>query len=155
MITMLIIITVAFLVMIAYLIYSMVDGVRRDEEFLNMGFWTEEKRRKAKMLRDAFDEAVERVRAGSEGERMERETMEKIAEMDRETLDRKIAGIVQTLETTVRMMEERGLDSAKVIQVIETVRVIGKGTKDDPCRYMYEYWDFEGKKLAGSDGTEV
>lgn len=45
----------------------------------------------------------------------------------------------------------RGTDSAKVIQVIQTKGLIGKGTKEDPARFIYQYWDFEGKLLAEYD----
>lgn len=41
--------------------------------------------------------------------------------------------------------------SAKVVQVIETMTNIGKGTEKDPCRHLIEYWDFEGNKLAEYD----
>ncbi len=45
----------------------------------------------------------------------------------------------------------RGTDNAKVIQVIETCSLRGKGTDDDPCRNVKQYWDFDGKLLAESD----
>lgn len=43
---------------------------------------------------------------------------------------------------------------AKVIQVIETVTVIGAGTNNDPSRHLIEYWDFEGNKLAEYDSIK-
>lgn len=45
----------------------------------------------------------------------------------------------------------RGTDSAKVIQVIETISIKGEGTKKDPVRIIYQYWDFNGKLLAIKD----
>lgn len=45
----------------------------------------------------------------------------------------------------------RGTDKAKVIQVIQTESLIGLGTKEDPVRYIYQYWDFKGKLLAKHD----
>jgi len=45
----------------------------------------------------------------------------------------------------------RGTDKAEVIQVIKTVSLLGKGTKEDPVRYIYQYWDFKGKLLASHD----
>lgn len=44
-----------------------------------------------------------------------------------------------------------GTESAKVITVIETVAVRGKGTKEDPVRFITQYWDFEGNLLAERD----
>ena len=37
----------------------------------------------------------------------------------------------------------RGVDSAKIINVIETKAVKGNGTEENPVRYVYQYWDFE------------
>ena len=48
----------------------------------------------------------------------------------------------------------RGTDKAKVIEVIQTISLIGLGTKEDPVRYIYQYWDFEGKPLASKDTIE-
>lgn len=45
----------------------------------------------------------------------------------------------------------RGTDNARVIQVIETNSLRGKGTEEDPCRNVRQYWDFEGNMLAESD----
>ncbi len=45
----------------------------------------------------------------------------------------------------------RGTDSAKVIQVIETSALRGKGTEEDRCREIKQYWDFEGNLLAEND----
>lgn len=49
------------------------------------------------------------------------------------------------------MARPRGIDSAKVIQVIETTALRGEGTKDDMCRSVTQYWDFEGNMLAEND----
>ena len=45
----------------------------------------------------------------------------------------------------------RGTDKAKVIKVIQTKSLIGLGTKEDPVRQIYQYWDFKGKLLAKHD----
>ena len=50
-----------------------------------------------------------------------------------------------------RMARPRGTDEAKVIQVIKTKSLLGDGTQKDPARYIYQYWDFEGKLLATHD----
>ena len=48
----------------------------------------------------------------------------------------------------------RGIDSAKVIQVIETISARGKGTEEDPCRPVHKYWSLEGELLAENDPCE-
>ncbi len=45
----------------------------------------------------------------------------------------------------------RGTDSAKVIQVIETKAMEGRGTPDDPTRIKTQYWDFDGTLLATAE----
>lgn len=45
----------------------------------------------------------------------------------------------------------RGTDSAKIIQVIVTEALKGKGSDNDPCRIVTQYWDFDGKLLAEND----
>lgn len=45
----------------------------------------------------------------------------------------------------------RGTDKAKIIKVIRTESIIGRGTKEDPVRWIYQYWDFKGKLLAKCD----
>lgn len=45
----------------------------------------------------------------------------------------------------------RGTDKAEVIRVIKTTSILGKGTEEDPVRYIYQYWDFEGNQLAQND----
>ena len=42
----------------------------------------------------------------------------------------------------------RGTDSAKVIQLIETHSIEGRGTPDDPCRVIIQYWEMGGNLLA-------
>lgn len=42
----------------------------------------------------------------------------------------------------------RGTDGAKVIQVIETRALKGKGTRDDPCYISFQYWSLDGEFLA-------
>lgn len=48
-----------------------------------------------------------------------------------------------------------GVDSAKVIQVIETKAARGSGTDGQPCREVTEYWSLDGKKLAERDPIET
>lgn len=50
-----------------------------------------------------------------------------------------------------RPLNSRGVDSAKVIQVIETKSSRGSGEIDQPVRIVYEYWTLDGMKLAESD----
>lgn len=45
----------------------------------------------------------------------------------------------------------RGTDSAKVIQVIETISLRGIGTDTDPVRAVKQLWNFEGELLAEND----
>ena len=47
--------------------------------------------------------------------------------------------------TTIR---PRATDSARVIQVIETIALRGHGTKEDPCKEVRQHWDFDGNLLA-------
>lgn len=49
------------------------------------------------------------------------------------------------------MVRPRGTDKAKVIKVIRTESIIGNGTKEDPVRTIYQYWDFKGNLLAKND----
>lgn len=50
-----------------------------------------------------------------------------------------------------RRLRARGTDEARVIQVIQTKALFGSGTEEDPARYLYQYWDFDGKLLASCD----
>jgi len=45
----------------------------------------------------------------------------------------------------------RGVDNARVIQVIETEALRGAGIEDDVCRSVKQYWDFNGNLLAEND----
>lgn len=45
----------------------------------------------------------------------------------------------------------RGTDNAKVINVIQTKSLLGRGTKEDPVRFIYQYWDLKGNLLAEKD----
>ena len=49
----------------------------------------------------------------------------------------------------------RGTDKARVIRVIVTKSLLGRGTADDPCRLLKQYWVFNGQLLASSDPAEV
>lgn len=46
----------------------------------------------------------------------------------------------------------RGTDSAKVIQVIETIALRGSGSsQEDPVRRVKQYWSLDGEMLAEKD----
>lgn len=44
-----------------------------------------------------------------------------------------------------------GTDSAKIIEVIRTETVRGRGTSEDPCRPVVQYWAKDGTFLAEFD----
>ena len=44
-----------------------------------------------------------------------------------------------------------GTDGAKVIQVIETKSARGKGTEQQLCRVVTQYWSLDGELLAEND----
>lgn len=48
----------------------------------------------------------------------------------------------------------RGTDSAKLIPVIETKSLRGRGTEDDMCREVIQYWDLYGNLLAENDSLK-
>lgn len=45
----------------------------------------------------------------------------------------------------------RGTDKTKVIKVIRTESIIGRGTPKDPVRIIYQYWVFKGNLLSQND----
>ena len=45
----------------------------------------------------------------------------------------------------------KGTYSTKVIRVIETKSICGKGTTDNPIHMLVQYWDFDGNLLAVRD----
>ncbi|MCI9507664.1 MAG: carboxypeptidase [Oscillospiraceae bacterium] len=45
----------------------------------------------------------------------------------------------------------RGVDSARVIQIIETIAARGSGSSEQPSRMVTQYWSLEGKLLAEAD----
>ena len=44
--------------------------------------------------------------------------------------------------------EPRGLDSARIVTVIETKAEIGHGTPEDPFRIVAKYWGLSGELLG-------
>ena len=44
-----------------------------------------------------------------------------------------------------------GVNSAEVIQVIQTKAPRGRGTPEDLSRLVTQYWDFDGNLLAEHD----
>jgi len=55
------------------------------------------------------------------------------------------------MEDIKKAVRPRGTDSAKVIQVIVTESLLGRGTPDDPCRTVVQYWSLDGTPLAQVD----
>ena len=49
----------------------------------------------------------------------------------------------------------RGVDSTKVIQVIETRAARGSGTREQPTREVIQYRSFDGTLLAESDPIAI
>ncbi len=47
--------------------------------------------------------------------------------------------------------KRRAVNSAEVIEVIKTTCVIGEGTREDPVRYLAQYWSLKGEILASYD----
>ena len=45
----------------------------------------------------------------------------------------------------------RGTDSARIVEVIETRSIMGKGTEDDICRVVVQYWHKNGELIATID----
>ena len=43
------------------------------------------------------------------------------------------------------------IQSVRIVPLIETVITIGKGTEDDPMRYLYQYWDYNGNMVAQNE----
>ena len=54
-------------------------------------------------------------------------------------------------DTMSDILYPHGVDSARVIQVIETKSARGAGTTEQPARIVTEYWSLDGKKLAEHD----
>lgn len=50
-----------------------------------------------------------------------------------------------------KAVRPRGTDSAKVIQVIETISLKGGGADSDPVRVVKQFWGFDGSLLAEND----
>ena len=46
------------------------------------------------------------------------------------------------------IVRPRGTDSARVIQVIETRAIEGRGTVTDPCRTLIQYWKMDENLLT-------
>lgn len=52
------------------------------------------------------------------------------------------------------MSVPRECDKAEVVTVIKTKVLKGAGTVEDPVRFLYQYWDFEGNLLAKHDAID-
>lgn len=57
----------------------------------------------------------------------------------------------RTMNFENKTARPRGTDSAKVIQVIVTESIRGRGTDLDPVRMVTQYWKFDGTLLAEFD----
>lgn len=53
------------------------------------------------------------------------------------------------------MERPNGTEEARIIEVIQTKSIRGLGTKEDPTRTIYQYWDLNGKFLAEFDKQHV
>lgn len=51
----------------------------------------------------------------------------------------------------MQTVRPRGTDKAKVMRVIRTESIIGRGIPEDPVRLIYQYWDLKGNLLAKND----
>jgi len=58
----------------------------------------------------------------------------------------------ERMQTEKNAVRPRGTDSAKVIEVIVTEALEGRGTMDDPCYIKTQYWSLDGKLLAVGTG---
>ena len=70
------------------------------------------------------------------------------------------AALIEAQEEGVRMMaartaRPRGTDKARVIRVIVTESLLGRGTADDPVSIITQYWSLDGKLLADSCLADV
>ena len=70
------------------------------------------------------------------------------------------AALIAAQEKGARMMAERtarprGTDKARVIRVIVTESLLGRGTADDPVSIISQYWSLDGRLLADSRLTDV
>ncbi len=50
-----------------------------------------------------------------------------------------------------KLSRPNGVNSVKLVTVIETKLIRGKGTNQDPCRTVYQYWNSDGELLAEND----
>ena len=48
----------------------------------------------------------------------------------------------------IKPARPRGVDSARVIQVIVTEGLVGTGAPDDPCHSQIRYWTLDGRLIA-------
>lgn len=61
----------------------------------------------------------------------------------------------QEQATMKKAARPRGTDSAKVIPVIRTVSLKGRGTEDDPVGRVVQFWTLKGKLIATIDECEL
>lgn len=59
--------------------------------------------------------------------------------------------MVDDMRTADGTARPRGVDTARVQQVIVTQALRGRGTRDDLCRIVTQYWSLEGDLLAEND----
>ena len=51
-------------------------------------------------------------------------------------------------DNKIQSARPRGTDSAKIIQVIVTEALTGRGTDEDPCYIQKRYWRLKGELIA-------
>ena len=53
----------------------------------------------------------------------------------------------------MKRIEVQSIDQVRIISVIEVKSLIGEGTEDDPCRYLWSYFDRDGEVVALRDSA--
>lgn len=67
------------------------------------------------------------------------------------TIKSSLRGSLRGGEKMDKVISTSVIRKCSVIEVIETISIIGNGTSEDPVRYLYEYWDLDGNLLASKD----
>lgn len=59
------------------------------------------------------------------------------------------------MNTEKETAHRKGVDSLKVISVVELKFTIGAGTQEDPVRQVTEYWSLDGSRLGFVDSLDL
>lgn len=51
-------------------------------------------------------------------------------------------------------MKAKGIERAKMVEVIKTRTVKGDGTPEDPVRSVVQYWEKDGRLIAEKEATD-